>query len=94
MRELIAPFDGVPHAFTAAYESAGRVMPFNGKVSVTLPLDAEKTAGFRLMRVDVTPATETAGHTEVWTEVAFTFENGTLTLETDTAGLFLLVPVA
>ena len=93
VRELKAPFGGVLHAFTAAYEAAGRVMPFNGMVSVSLPLDVEKAAGFRLVRVDVTPATETAGRTEGWTEVAFTFENGMLTLETDTTGLFLLVPV-
>ena len=68
-------------------------MPFNGKVSVSLPLVAEKYAEFRLVRVDVTPATETTERTEVWTDVAFTFENGRLTFETDVAGLFLLVPM-
>ena len=63
------------------------------RVSVSLPLDAEKYAGFRLVRVDVTPVTETTERTEVWTDVAFTFENGRLTFETDVAGLFLLVPM-
>lgn len=91
VRELDAPFDGVLYAFTAAYESAGHVVPFNGKVSVSLPLDAEKYAGFKLVRVDVTPATETIDRIEVWTDVAFTFENGRLTFEADVAGLFLLV---
>ena len=93
VRELDAPFDGVLYAFTAAYEFAGYVEPFNGKVSVSLPLDAEKYAEFKLVRVDVTPATETTERTEVWTEVDFTFENGRLTFETHVDGLFLLVPV-
>lgn len=85
VRDMDAPIDGVLYAFTAAYEFAGRVEPFKGRVSITLPLDGEKYAEFKLVRVNVTPETET------WTEVAFTFKNGCLTFETDGAGLFLLL---
>ena len=93
VRSMDAPFNGALYAFTAAYEYAGRVEPFKGTVSITLPLDAEKYAEFKLVRVDVTPATETTERTEVWTEIAFTFTDGKLTFETDKAGLFLLAPV-
>lgn len=92
VRGMDAPFDGVLYAFTEAYEQAGKVKPFNGIVSVTLPLDAEKYTEFKLMRVDVTPATETEQRAEVRTDIPFTFEGGKLTFETDTAGLFLLIP--
>ncbi len=85
VRGMDAPFNGVLYAFTVAHEYAGKVDPFNGTVSVTLPLAAEKYAGFKLVRVDV--------ELNTWTDVAFTFENGELTFETDVAGLFLLVPV-
>ena len=44
------------------------------------------------MRVDVTPATEDAARTEVWTEVAFDYQNSQLTFNADAAGLYLLVP--
>ncbi len=93
VRGMDAPFDGVLYAFTAAYEYSGKIEPFRGIVSFTLPLDAEKYTEFKLVRVDVTPATETTERTEVWTDVDFTYEDGKLTFETDTAGLFLLLPV-
>jgi len=92
VRGMDAPFDGVLYGFTAAYELSGEVEPFNGIVSVTLPLDAEEYTEFKLVRVDVTPATETTERTEVWTEIDFTYTDGSLTFETDMAGLFLLLP--
>lgn len=92
VRGTEAPFDGVLYAFTVAQEYAGKVEPFNGTVSVTLPLDETLFTGFKLMRVDVTPATEDAVRTEVWTEVAFDYQNSQLTFNADAAGLYLLVP--
>ena len=92
VRGMEAPFDGALYAFTAAYEFAGKIEPFKGAVSITLTLDAEKYIEFKLVRVDVVPATETTERTETWTEIAFTYEDGKLIFETDTAGLFLLIP--
>lgn len=83
IRSKDAPFDGALYALTVAYEYAGKVVDFRGTISVTLPLDAEKYGAFQLVRVDGAERTE----------VAFTFENGELTFETDAAGLFLLLPV-
>lgn len=84
------PFDGVLYAFTVAYEVAGRVEPFRGKVSVAVPLKMEDN--FKLAQVEVTERTQTTERTEVWTEIPFTYEGGILTFETDTDGLFLLLP--
>lgn len=92
VRGMDAPIDGVLYAFTAAYEQAGKIKPFNGNVSITIPLDAEKYTGFKLVRVDVTPATETEPRAEVWTDIAFTSTDSSLTFKTNTAGLFLLMP--
>lgn len=95
IRGMEAPFDGVLYAFTAAYEYSGEVIPFGTTVSVSLPLSAEQFAGVELLRVDVTPATETAERTEIRTPVEFTFENDLLTFEADAAALYLIVaPVA
>lgn len=92
VRGMDAPCAGLLYAFTAAYESAGKIEPFNGIVSVTLPLDAEEYTEFKLVRVDVTPATSSTQRTEIWTDISFVFEDNKLTFETDTAGLFLLIP--
>lgn len=92
VRGMEAPFDGVLYAFTAAYEATGKLESFKGTVSVILPLDAEKYTEFRLVRMDVPPATESTGCTEVWMDAAFAYEDGNLTFETDMAGLFLLIP--
>lgn len=54
---------------------AGKVLPFEGTVSVSLPLQAEGT--FKLMQNGA--------------EIPFTMENGMLIFRTAEAGLFLLV---
>ncbi len=84
------PFDGVLYALTAAYEFAGSIEPFRGKVRTSIPI--ELSEAFKLVRVDVTEATETTERTEVWTEIPYTFEDGILAFETDAAGLFLMLP--
>lgn len=93
VRGMDAPVNGVLYGFTVAYEFAGRVEPFKGTVSVTLPLDAEKYTEFKLVRVDVSQTMEQVERTEVWTDIAFDYENGELSFETDVAGLFLLLPI-
>ncbi len=90
VRGLETPFNGALYALTAAYEYAGKVDPLNGPVEITVPVELE--ASFRVVRVDVTPATEETERTEVWTEIPFSYENGELTFETDIDGLFLLIP--
>ena len=92
IRGLDAPFNGALYAITAAYESAGLVEPFKGAVAITLPLDAGNYAAFTLVRVDVTPATETTARTETRTPIAHTLQHGKLTFQTNAPGLFLLVP--
>ena len=92
IRGMEAPFDGALYALTLAWEFAGNLEPFRGKVGVSLPL--ELAEAFKLVRVDVTAATETTPRSETWTDIPFTFENGTLTFQTDAEGLFLLIPAA
>lgn len=92
VRGMEAPFKGVMYAFTAAYEYDGKIVPFSGISSVTIPLDADKYADFNVVRVDVTPSSENAPRTEIWTDIPFTIDNGKLSIETDTEGLFLLIP--
>lgn len=91
VRGLEQPFEGVWCALTAAYEFAGRIEPFRGHVRTTVPL--EPTDACKGVRVDVTEATETSARTEGWVEMPFSLEGGFLSLETDTAGLFLLLPI-
>lgn len=98
VRGMEAPFEGVLYAFTAGYEYGGQMQEFknekNGEIlpiTITLPLD-EAISEFTLVRVDVTPETDEAERTEVWNEIAYTFENGVLSFETETDGLFLLLP--
>lgn len=89
VRGMKAPFDGALYAFTVVHEYSGKAQAYKGAVAVTLPLDAQ-AAEAKLVRVDVAPATEGTARAEVWTEIAYTCENGTLTFETDAAGLYLL----
>lgn len=90
VRGMEAPFDGVLYALTTAYEFAGSIEPFKGSVRISVPL--ELAHSFKLVLVDVTEATETTERAEVRTEIPYTYEVGTLTFETDAAGLFLLLP--
>lgn len=91
VRGMEAPVDGVLYAFTAAYERSGKVSPFNGTVSVTLPLDEEITE-FKVIRVIAEADAEKDEELQV--EITYTLEDGKLTVETDDAALFLLVPIA
>jgi hypothetical protein len=81
VRGIANPFDGVLYAFTASYEYSGESIPFGTTVSVSVPLSGEQFASFELLRVDVTPATETEERTEVHTAVEYTYENGILTFD-------------
>ncbi len=76
------PFEGVLYAFTAAYEYSGKVEEFNSAVSVSLPVAVE--GEFRLVRVEE----------GMQVEIPYTLEEGMLTFETESAGLFMIVPVA
>jgi len=87
-----APCEGVLLAFTAAWEYSGEVIPFGTTVTVSLPLSAEQFDSFEMVRVDAVPADETAERTGSYTAVKFAFENGVLTVEADSAGLYLIVP--
>lgn len=91
VRGMKAPFDGALYAFTVAWEYSGKVQEFQAGVTVSLPLSAEEYASFKLVRVDVNPATETTRRAEVWTEIPCAFENGVLSFEAETAALYLLV---
>ena len=75
------PFEGALYAFTAAYEYSGKAEEFIEAVTVSLPVAIE--GEFRLLRAD-----------EAQTEIPFTMEEGVLTFETETAGLFIIVPAA
>ncbi len=98
VRGMVQPFETdveqptVLYAFTTAYEFAGAVEPFKGTVEIVVPMGTAMQDAFKLVRVDVTPATETSERVVVWTEIPFTYEDGKLSFETDVAGLFLLVP--
>ena len=91
MRVLEAPFAERPdvlEAFTVCWEEGGISVPFQGAVCIRLPLDW--TAPFRLVRADEPlDASDASGPVE--TEVAFTYDEGALTFETDRDGLFLLL---
>lgn len=91
VRGMAEPFDGALYAFTVAGSYAGACKEPDSMVTVTLADDFAALPAFRVVRVDVTPATETAERTESWTEVEFRFADGQLTLSTDVIGLFLLV---
>ena len=75
VRLLEKPVESAECGITVAWEAAGKVLPFEGTVSVSLPLQAEGT--FKLMQNGA--------------EIPFTLENGMLIFQTAEAGLFLLV---
>lgn len=77
VRGMAQPFEGVPYVFTVAGSYGGQLVPLIKAVTLTLPVEAEGDA-YRLIRHD-------------GAEVPFTLVHGQLTIETDTAGLFLLV---
>ena len=81
IRGAADPFEGVLYAFTAGYEYSGDMEAFIGAVKVSLPVSVE--GEFKLMF---------AGEEEL-TEIAYTVEEGVLSFETETAGLYLIVPV-
>ena len=80
-------------AFTIAYETDGIVLPLEGRVRVSIPLVLDIAEPFRLVRVDVTPETETTPSSEVWVQLDYDYADGVLTFVSDRDGLFLLVPM-
>ena len=81
IRGAANPFEGALYAFTAGYEYSGDMEAFTEAVKVSLPVSVE--GEFKLML---------AGE-EALTEIAYTVEEGILSFETETAGLFIIVPV-
>ena len=75
VRLLEKPVESAAYGITVAWEAAGRALPFEGTVSVSLPLQA--LGAFKLMQNGA--------------EIPFTMENGMLIFQTSDAGLFLLV---
>jgi len=73
------PFEGALYAFTAAFEYSGKVEEFNDAVTVTIPVSIEDE--FKLLRAD-----------EAQTELPYTLEEGKMTFETESSGLFIIVP--
>ena len=67
-------------AFTVAYEFAGQSEAFMGNLSILLP--EEDWADFMLVQ---------PGENGGWVEIPWTFENGTLSFQTDAGGLFLIL---
>ena len=93
VRGMAQPFPGVLYAFTVTGSYAGEVLALSGTADMTLQDDFGALPPFRLVRVDVTPATEATARAEVWTEVEYRLVSGNLLLSTDVCGLFLLLPV-
>ena len=97
--ELIArgqemPFDGILYALTIAHEYAGTLDEFTGMVHIEITLEMpDELPEFQLVRVDVTEADEDTERAEVWTGIEYNYEDGVLSFDTDTAGMFLLLPV-
>ena len=83
VRGLAEPIDGALFGFTVSGVYGGEIVDIHGPVTITIPVDCE---GFTVVRVEIVDGAE------VRTEIPFTLENGQLTIETATAGLFLLVP--
>ena len=81
IRGAADPFEGVLYAFTAGYEYSGDMEAFAQTVKVSLPVSVE--GEFKLMF---------AGEAEL-IEIPYTVEEGVLSFETETAGLFIIVPV-
>jgi hypothetical protein len=87
---LEKPFDEVLYALTVDREYGGKPVAYEGTVAVTVPVDIAES--FKLVRVDVSDDPAPDEYAETWTDIPCTYENGTLSFETDKAGLFLLVP--
>lgn len=88
------------YAFTVAWELNGEVLPFGDTVQISLPLLIGSTAegetvpsvptpAFRLVRIDVE---NDEVRTEMWTDVAYTYEGGHLIFEVDRMAIYLLIP--
>ena len=91
---LEAPFDGILYALTIAHEYAGTLDEFTGMVHIEITLEMpDELPEFQLVRVDVTEADEDTERAEVWTGIEYNYEDGVLSFDTDTAGMFLLLPV-
>ena len=91
---LEAPFDGILYALTIAHEYAGTLDEFTGMVHIEITLEMpDELPEFQLVRVDVTEADEDTERAEVWTGIEYNYEDGVLSFDTDTAGIFLLLPV-
>lgn len=91
---LEAPFDGILYALTIAHEYAGTLDEFTGMVHMEITLEMpDELPEFQLVRVDVTEADEDTERAEVWTGIEYNYEDGVLSFDTDTAGMFLLLPV-
>ena len=91
---LEAPFDGILYALTIAHEYAGTLDEFTGMVHIEITLEMpDELPEFQLVRVDVTEADEDTERAEVWTGIEYNYEDGALSFDTDTAGMFLLLPV-
>ena len=91
---LEAPFDGILYMLTVAYEYDGMLDEFTGMVHIEIALEMpDELPEFQLVRVDVTEADEDTERTEVWTGIEYNYEDGVLSFDTDTAGIFLLLPV-
>ena len=91
---LEAPFDGILYALTIAHEYAGTLDEFTGMVHIEVTLEMpDELPEFQLVRVDATEADEDTERAEVWTGIEYNYEDGVLSFDTDTAGMFLLLPV-
>lgn len=83
VRGLAEPIDGALYGFTVAPVYGGTVRRIHGPVTIAIPVECE---GFTVVRVEIIE------DEEVRTEIPHTLQDGQLTIETDMAGLFLLIP--
>ncbi|MGN0779279.1 MAG: hypothetical protein ACI4MJ_09050 [Aristaeellaceae bacterium] len=74
-------------AMTVICEQAGEPQALKGRILVNVPLETEEA--LTLVRL----GTDDNGQ-PCWTEIPFTLEAGTMSFETDQAGLFLLLQAA
>lgn len=87
IRGMEAPTEGVLYAFTVGQEYSGVIEPFQGTIKVQIPLDAS-IQNFELKQIPTLKGAATS------VSVQYTIEDGMLTFETHTPGLFLLVAKA
>lgn len=91
VRGAAAPVEGLLYAFTVTGSYAGKVVEMDQAATITLPEDLSQLPAFRLIRVDVTPATEAAERSEIWTEIVYRLDGGALTFTAEEPGVYLLV---